>query len=218
MDTSNLATQAFHKGAEAELLLSKVDSWKVVLKRRIRKEYRHESLDNLIRKERTLTEAFAMSEAKAAGVKVPSIIGIEQETNTILMTHVDGTVVRDSLDGMKLADAVKLFRLLGAQIGLLHAAGMVHGDLTTSNIIVTQSGTPFIVDFGMSRRSVDPEDRGVDLHLLQRSISTSHLKDASLLVKALASGYRETAGETILESSWAKAREIARRGRYFAVR
>src|SRR6266700_794743 len=102
MDTSNLAIQAFHKGTEAAMLLSKVDTWKVVLKRPIRKEYPHESLDNLIRQERTLTEAFDMSEAKAAGVKVPSIIGIEQETNTILMTHVDGTVVRDSLDGMKL--------------------------------------------------------------------------------------------------------------------
>src|SRR6266511_6099753 len=142
MDTSNLVTQAFHRGAEAELLLSKVDSWTAVVKRRIRKEYRHRSLDDLIRRERTIVEAFAMHEAKAAGVKVPSIIGIEPETNTILMTHVEGTVARDSLDEMNPRDATKLFKLLGAQIGLLHAAGIVHGDLTTSNVIVTRSGAP----------------------------------------------------------------------------
>jgi TP53 regulating kinase and related kinases len=218
MDTSKLAMQPFHKGAEAELLLSNVDSWKTVVKRRIRKGYRHESLDDSIRRERTITEAFALHGAKAAGVKVPSIIGIEPETNTILMTHIDGMVARDSIDGMSIAEATKLFKLIGAQIGLLHSAGIVHGDLTTSNIIVTPSGAPFIVDFGMSKRSTDPEDRGIDLHLLQRSISTSHLKDPSKLVRALASGYEETAGRGILESSLKKAREIARRGRYFAIR
>ncbi|MBO0888430.1 Kae1-associated kinase Bud32 [Candidatus Bathyarchaeota archaeon] len=218
MDTSNIVTQPFHRGAEAELFLANLDSWPTVVKRRIKKGYRNESLDRSIRRERTLTEANILHEAKAAGVRVPSIVGLETETDTLLMTHIDGNVARDSLDRMNLQDARKVFTLLGEQIGLLHSAGIVHGDLTTSNIIVTPSGDPFLVDFGMARRSSDPEDRGVDLHLLQRSIVTSHLRDSLVLVKALTRGYGKTAGNSILESSWRKAREIARRGRYFAIR
>lgn len=218
MDTSRLAEKPFHRGAEADLLLSSIDQWSLVVKRRTKKNYRHESLDDSIRRQRTLSEADTMHQAKVAGAKVPSIIGIDLETNTILMTRIEGTVLRDGLDVMNRANALELFQSLGAQIGLLHSAGVVHGDLTTSNIVVTKSGHPFIVDFGMSRRSSDPEDRGVDLHLLQRSVTTSHVKNASPLFKALGRGYEETAGQEIRQSSWAKAREIARRGRYFAIR
>ncbi len=218
MDTARLTLETFYRGAEADLFRSNVDPWKAVLKRRVRKGYRHESLDDSIRRERTLSEATLLHEAKAAGARVPSVIGIEVETNTIVMTQIDGVVARDCLDAMSPNDSMELFRSLGAQIGLIHTAGIVHGDLTTSNVIVTASGTPFIVDFGMARRSNNPEDRGVDLHLLQRSISTSHRRDVPPLLKALARGYRETAGEKVFQSSWAKAREIARRGRYFAIR
>lgn len=218
MGTSNLELEPFHRGAEADLFLSIVDPWKVVVKRRITKAYRNKSLDDHIRRERTLSEVSLIHEAKMAGVKVPSIIEVESETNTFVMTHIAGTLARDSLDDMSPSDSTRLFKKLGAMIGLLHSAGIVHGDLTTSNIVVTPSGDPFMVDFGMARRSVDPEDRGVDLHLLQRSITTSHLKEASPLVKALASGYAKTAEKQIHESSWAKAREISRRGRYFAIR
>ena len=218
MDTSRLAEQPFHRGAEADLLLSSIDQWKLVIKRRAKKKYRHDSLDDSIRRERTFSEADTIHQAKIAGAKVPSIIGIDLETNSILMTHIEGTVLRDDLDAMSPEDAVELFQSLGTQIGLLHSAGIVHGDLTTSNIVVTKSGLPFIVDFGMSRRSSEPEDRGVDLHLLKRSITASHAKKAPPLIKALGKGYEETVGRKIRQSSWAKAREIARRGRYFAIR
>jgi TP53 regulating kinase and related kinases len=218
MDSSKLELEPFHRGAEADLFLSTIDPWRVVVKQRIRKAYRNKSLDDHIRTERTLSEVSILHDAKKAGVKVPCIIGIEPEMNAFFMTHIDGILARDSLDEMSPRDATRLFKKLGAMIGLLHLAGIVHGDLTTSNIVVAPSGDPFIIDFGMARRSVEPEDRGVDLHLLQRSITTSHLKEASPLVKALASGYAKTAGEKVHESSWAKAREISRRGRYFAIR
>ncbi|HYY90406.1 MAG TPA: hypothetical protein VE955_00290, partial [Candidatus Dormibacteraeota bacterium] len=110
MDTTSLTTEPLHRGAEAELLRSKVDSWSAVVKRRVKKQYRDESLDSSLRRERTLTEAFIMHEAKTAGVRVPSIIGLDMETNTILMTHVNGTVARDSLDEITLKEAERLFR------------------------------------------------------------------------------------------------------------
>lgn len=217
MDTTQLG-KPFYRGAEAELFYSTFHPWRTVIKHRVRKAYRNSSLDDKIGRERTIAEASILHEAKAAGAKVPSIIRIELETNTIIMTQIEGTVARQALDKMKLRDATKIFRSLGNQLGSLHAAGIVHGDLTTSNVIVTASGVPFIVDFGLSRRSLEPEDMGVDLHLLQRSITASHVQDGSTLIKALMEGYRESAGEKVASSTVAKAREIARRGRYFAIR
>jgi TP53 regulating kinase and related kinases len=218
MGASKIELVPFHRGAEADLFLSEADRWKAVVKRRVKKEYRNDSLDDQIRRDRTVSEVNILHDAKAAGVKVPSILGIEPEANTFLMTFIEGTVARDCLDAMSKKDASRLFKNLGRMIGSLHSAGIVHGDLTTSNVLVTPSGDPFIVDFGMSRRSTEPEDRGVDLHLLQRSITASHVNDTTPLIKALSVGYQETAGKKIHESSWAKAREISRRGRYFAIR
>ena len=218
MDTSNLAAAPFYKGAEAELSSLTINSRRFVVKHRVRKNYRNPLLDQRIRRERTLAEAFSLHEAKNAGVRVPSIIGIDPETNTIVMTHIDGPVLRDRLDEISQKDAKKIFRSLGEQIGLLHHSGIVHGDLTTSNVLLPRFDMPFLVDFGLARRSLEPEDRGVDLHLLQRSMIASHPQDVSYVTKPLFEGYRATAGEKIARSTLAKTREISRRGRYFAIR
>ena len=218
MDTSKLTSTPLHRGAEADLSLATIGPWKVVIKRRVRKEYRNPSLDKQIRHDRTISEASRIHEAKTAGAKVPCIVGIDVQNNAIAMTRLYGTVARECLDDMGVKETRKLLRSIGEQIGLLHAAGIVHGDLTTSNVIVSPYGAPFIVDFGMSRRSIEPEDRGVDLHLLQRSIVASHRKNPSSMMNAMIRGYEQTAGKKIADSTWRKAREIARRGRYFAIR
>lgn len=218
MDTSNLASTPLHRGAEADLSLATVGPWRVVIKRRVRKEYRNPSLDEQIRHDRTISEAGIIHEAKRAGARVPSIIGVDVENNAIAMTLIDGTIARECLDDMDIDEARKLLRSIGEQIGLLHIAGIVHGDLTTSNVIVSAFGAPFILDFGMSRRSIEPEDRGVDLHLLQRSIVASHSKNPSFMMKAMIRGYEQTAGKKVTNATWSKVREIARRGRYFAIR
>ena len=218
MDTSNIASTLLHRGAEADLSLATIGPWRVVIKHRIKKEYRNPSLDEQIRHDRTISEASRIHEAKTAGARVPSIVGIDIENNAIVMTHLAGTVARECLDDLGTKEARKLLQSVGAQIGLLHTSGIVHGDLTTSNVIVSPSGAPFIVDFGMSHRSIEPEDRGVDLHLLRRSIAASHSHDPSSMMNAMIRGYEDTAGKKVASSTWRKAREIARRGRYFAIR
>jgi TP53 regulating kinase-like protein len=159
-----------------------------------------------------------MHDARVAGVRVPSILELDPLKSTIVMALVKGTVVRDCLDSMKEKDAKELFRQLGDQVGRLHLAGIVHGDLTTSNIIAVSSGPPFIVDFGMSARTAESEDRGVDLHLLQRSINATHRHNALSLIRSFFEGYAESAGKKISNATMQKAREISRRGRYFAIR
>src|SRR5438105_9608392 len=194
MDTSNLASTLLHRGAEADLSLATVGPWRVVVKRRVKKDYRNPSLDEQIRHDRTISEASRIHEAKTGGARVPSIVGMDLENSAIVMTHISGTVARECLDELGPKEARKLLRSIGEQIGLLHTAGIVHGDLTTSNVIVSAYGAPFIVDFGMSRRSIEPEDRGVDLHLLQRSIVASHSKNPASTKNAMNRGHKETSG------------------------
>jgi len=218
MDSSTLDLQPLHRGAEADLFLSQLPPWKVVVKRRVRKAYRHEQLDASIRKERTIKEASAIRDAKIAGARLPSILGLDIERSTIIMTFIDGVVARDTIDTMSNARRVSLLEELGRQVGFLHSAGIMHGDLTTSNIILPDDGKPFMIDFGMARKSTDHEDHGSDLHLLQRSLIATHALDPTSSLKRVAKGYREIVGKKMAKSSLRKAAEIARRGRYFAIR
>ncbi|HEV2118777.1 MAG TPA: Kae1-associated kinase Bud32 [Candidatus Bathyarchaeia archaeon] len=218
MDSSTLELHPLHRGAEADLFLSELPPWKAVVKRRVRKAYRHEQLDAKIRKERTVKETAAIRDAKTAGARTPSILGLDLERFSIIMTFIDGSVARDAIDSMPDSRRLPLLEELGRQVGFLHSAGIVHGDVTTSNIIVPDDGKPFIIDFGMATKSSETEDRGTDLHLLQRSLIATHALDATDSFKRVAKGYRESAGDKIAESSLRKAAEIARRGRYFAIR
>jgi TP53 regulating kinase and related kinases len=218
MDSSTLNLQPLHRGAEADLFLSELPPWKVVVKRRVRKAYRNGALDAKIRKERTIKEASAIREAKIAGARAPSILGVDIERSTIIMTFIDGTPARDIIDQMGSTRRLALLQELGRQVGSLHSAGIVHGDLTTSNIIVPDEGHPFMIDFGMASRSSGPEDHGTDLHLLQRSLIATHSLGAADSLRSVSKGYREVVGEEMARSSLKKAAEIARRGRYFAIR
>lgn len=218
MGAKNSALAPFYRGAEADLFLSQTGPWQTITKIRTIKEYRNPLLDHRLRRERTLSEVSTIHDARIAGVRVPSVLDVDLERNTIVMMRIGGAGVRECLDSMKSDEARSLFRLLGEQIGRLHLAGITHGDLTTSNIIRTNDGIPFLVDFGMSRRTGEPEDRGVDLHLLERSVNATHRHSASLLIKSFVEGYAETAGEKMASLTLAKAREISRRGRYFAIR
>lgn len=188
------------------------------MKQRVRKRYKHSSLDAQLRQERMIREASSIHEARLAGVNAPSILGMDLAKNSIVMTYVDGELARDGLEEMNHAEILTLLGKLGILVGRLHVAGIVHGDLTTSNVVVADDGVPFLLDFGMSHRSTEAEDRGVDLHLLQRSISISHPRYTPSQFKAVSLGYRRAVGEETSSATLRKAAEIARRGRYFAIR
>lgn len=218
MDSPALGGTLFHRGAEADLYLSRVGAWDLVVKRRTRKKYRNQELDNRIRRARTAREATALHEARRAGVKTPIVLMVDLEKTTIVMTYVKGLLARDSLEKGNSRSILRIFRELGRQIGLLHSSGIVHGDLTTSNILVTGSDTPFILDFGMSSWSREIENRGVDLHLLKRSLATTHHVDEESTSRAISKGYKEILGSRKASETFRKAAEIAKRGRYFALR
>ena len=201
------------KGAEADLLLD--PDWngvKVLIKRRGEKRYRHPELDREIRRQRTIHEASIIHRAKGAGVPTPVIYQVDPEDATIVMEFVEGERVRDIVDGLPGEERRRLFKVIGVMAGRLHGAGIIHGDMTTSNIINTAEG-PVFVDFGLGEVSSETEKRGVDLNLMHRMLTSTHFRHTEELFTAFREGYVEGLGEEA-EEALGRMEEISRRGRY----
>lgn len=206
------------KGAEASLYLEYWNNRKVIMKRRHPKKYRIPELDLLIRTQRTLHEPNIIHNAKEAGVPTPTIFMVDVEDANIIMEFVEGKQIKEVLDAVSKEERLNVCKLVGKLIGRLHGNGIIHGDLTTSNMIMTPYGRVVFVDFGLSERSVELEPMGVDLHLMKRTLQSTHYKYAKECFKAVMDGYEEALGKEETKKVTVKIREIERRGRYVADR
>ena len=70
----------------------------------------------------------------------------------------------------------KLAKDVGMMVAKLHSAGIVHGDLTTSNFIFNNNKL-FLIDFGLASQSTKQEDMGVDLKLIKEVLNSAHHND-----------------------------------------
>jgi len=185
------------RGAEAVVILGK-DS---VEKRRCSKRYRVPSLDSRLIAERTRAEARIISAARRAGVPTPIIRDVTGDT--LVMERVEGPLLKEVLTTGNVREA-------GRMVGRLHSGGIIHGDLTTSNIIV-RDGRCVLIDFGLSLVSSEIEARGVDLHVFFQTLEST-TPDHAALRDAFTEGYAaEFPGHAEV---LAREQEIGRRGRY----
>ncbi len=185
------------RGAEAVVSRSGPD----VAKRRLGKGYRVPSLDRRLITERTRGEARIIAMARRAGVPTPVIRDVTRDT--ITMECIEGSLLKHVLSERNVREA-------GGIVGRLHGAGIVHGDLTTSNIIVRDSRC-VLIDFGLGQVTQEIEARGVDVHVFFQTLKSTSA-DAAALKAAFIEGYEHTfpaAAEVV-----AREREIERRGRY----
>lgn len=189
------------RGAEAVIYLcaSEVLGEQVIRKARVPKSYRHPKLDQEMRVRRTRNEARLIHSAKAAGVRVPFIYDINMQECSITMEYVRGERLRDCLDE-------KLAREVGGMVARLHQAGIIHGDLTTSNMIRTPEGVAFI-DLSLGEINEELEAKGVDLNVLAENVKAIH---SNIDFNTVIEGYREVHDLPIKE----KIEEIRSRGRY----
>ncbi len=208
------------KGAEANLLLedfSKVlhpaGKGKVIVKHRISKAYRVPELDLSLRSSRTALETRLLADAKRAGVPTPVVYEIDRAGTRLVMGYVRGKQVKLILEKLKSSERRELCRLIGKQIARLHSAGIIHGDLTTSNMIRTREGKIYFIDFGLGEYDPSVEARGVDLHLLKRTLQSTHFRVADEAFEAVIDGYKCEFGKKA-DEVLARVREIERRGRY----
>jgi TP53 regulating kinase-like protein len=217
MDKVDLHT-LLKKGAEASLFLASWHGRRVIVKARFPKKYRPAELDAKIRSYRTAHEPQLMHEAKKAGVPTPTIFLVDMKVAEITMEFVEGKQVKQVLAGVSKKERQELCTSIGVLIGKMHRHGVIHGDLTTSNMILTGEGKIFLVDFGLGEKNMELEARGVDLHLMKRALQSTHYQFAGECFKAVLAGYSGVLGVEEAEKVFEKIREIERRGRYVAER
>jgi TP53 regulating kinase-like protein len=202
------------KGAEASLYLVDWHERKVIVKVRVPKKYRAKELDEQIRNYRTVHEPQLMHEAKAAGVSTPLIYMVNVPASSITMEYVEGQQVKQLLNIVTKAERHDLCLKIGEFIARLHKHGLIHGDLTTSNIILSTNGQVFFVDFGLGEKNIELEAKGVDLHLLKRALQSTHYQFWEECLQSVLCGYTSVLGVETAKKVYEKIREIERRGRY----
>jgi len=206
------------KGAEASLYLTDWHGRKVIMKKRLPKKYRPSKLDEHIRTYRTIHEPQLMHEAKKAGVPTPTIFLVDLKNATIIMEFIEGKQVKQLLNEVTKSKRQQLCFKIGELIGRLHDYGIIHGDLTTSNMILDSEGKIFFVDFGLGEKSKELEARGVDLHLMKRALQSTHFSFTEECFDAVIRGYSKVLDAEIVKNVLDKIKEIERRGRYVAER
>jgi len=206
------------KGAEANLYLEDWQGHKVIMKQRSPKKYRVPKLDKAIRFYRTIHESQLIHKAKETGVPTPTIFMVDIAKTTIIMEFVEGKQIKQILNDLSSEDRQRLCRHIGELIGQLHSHGVIHSDLTTSNMILTPQNKVVFVDFGLSERSKELEVKGVDLHLMKRAFQSTHYKHVSECFDAVMSGYTRVVGDDVAREVLKKIQEIERRGRYVSER
>jgi len=202
------------KGAEASLYYGHWFEKEVIFKYRIPKKYRIEELDKRIRTERTLNEARALIKVKNYGINVPPVFEIDSSNSTIIMKYIKGNKLKDVLSELNNDQKIKYFNKIGKIIGTLHKNGHIHGDITTSNIIITPDENIFLIDFGLHEYSDTIEDKSVDLHLLKRVLLSSHGKDYEYCFNSFLKGYKSKIRSPKYEEIIKNVNAIETRGRY----
>ncbi len=193
----SISSGVIASGAEAVITLE----GSTIIKTRIQKRYRLKEIDEALRSGRTKTEARLISEARRCGVPTPIIRDVTEYE--IKMEYVDGTALKNII-------SPALCEQTGVLIGRLHSCGIVHGDLTTSNILL-KDGKLYLIDFGLAYLDKSLESRGVDIHVLFQTFESTH-ENHEELIEAFKTGYSRAfrdAGEVL-----DRVKEIESRGRY----
>jgi Kae1-associated kinase Bud32 len=204
--------QVLGQGAEAILYLDEFDGQKVLVKERIKKDYRIEEIDSKLRRERTREEVKLMTEARKVGVLTPKIFHVDYEKFKIIMEFIEGKRLKEFFSEAKEEEIEKISFEIGRLVGKLHSAGIIHGDLTTSNMIL-KDGDIYFIDFGLGFFSKRIEDQGVDLNLLFEALKATHYKILNICWENIVKGYKQEYkyAEQVLK----KVEEIEARARYF---
>ena len=130
------------------------------------------------------------------------------------MEYIEGQQIKQILNKAPRETAAGICIAIGELIAKLHSHGLIHGDLTTSNMILTPEGKIYFVDFGLGEKNTELEAQGVDLHLMKRALQSTHYLFWEECFKDVLSGYRRFWALKTAEKVYEKIREIERRGRY----
>lgn len=187
----------------AEAILRKQEN--SVIKERIAKTYRVPALDAKLRRARTRREAKILEKLQAINFPAPRLQKMDDKQMHIVMDFIEGPMVKDVLH----QNPIALAQEIGRKVGVLHKHGIIHADLTTSNMI--QNSEIHFIDFGLSFVSDKAEDKAVDLHLLDRALESKHHEIYEQCSTAALEGYKE--GNPDWQPVFARLDKVELRGR-----
>jgi len=194
------------QGAEAIL---RKENGKLV-KERIKKFYRIDEIDKKLRKYRTRYEA-KLIERSSKLISVPRILNVNEDKAVIEMEFIEGKKISDVLDKLPENERKKILKIIGNNVAILHNNNIIHGDLTTSNMILKDEEIYFI-DFGLGFVSNKTEDKAVDIHLLKQALESKHYQHFEESYHHFLEGYKEKSQNfnEVLE----RLKQVEKRGRY----
>ncbi|XP_054763658.2 EKC/KEOPS complex subunit Tp53rkb-like [Lytechinus pictus] len=184
------------QGAEARIYKSTFMGRSSIVKQRFKKAYRHPKLDAKLSHKRTGQEVRTIVKCRKAGITTPVVYFFDNETHSIHMEYVeDSLTVREYIQQIQSSGAsidderlVSLASKIGATLASMHSVDVIHGDLTTSNMLLRQpyeESHLIMIDFGLSQISHLWEDKGVDLYVLERAFLSSHPNTEELFKRVL---------------------------------
>lgn len=172
------------RGAEADVYLIPWYKTMAISKLRNPKKYRNITLDNLIRRRRTIHEATMLNDAKTTGIKTPFIYFLDPKHAEIIMEYIDGENVKDIL-------SPEIGFEIGKYVSVLHNQNIIHGDLTTSNFIKRKDDL-YLIDFGLSFYSLRIEDMATDIRIIKEILSSAHIQICDQTYERFLKGYQLT--------------------------
>ena len=199
----------------AESNISKVELWgnSYALKHRPIKPYLLPEIDLMLRTSRTNRECKSLTFARSLGVPTPAVHSVDLNDCTILMDLIEGKQLKEMASTSSSSQIKELCNQFGRLIAYLHLGGMVHGDPTTSNLVVTPKNKIWMIDFGLAELNATTEMKGVDLHLIRRALETTHWNLQEEMLENTIEGYVTVLGGES-DQILARMEEIRERGRY----
>ena len=213
-----MKSKIIQQGAEAIIIQEKKSN--LIIKRRIKKAYRIQELDDSIRKLRTRSESKLLEKAGKL-IPIPKIIKTDEKNKEIIMEFIQGQNLSENLDNFPEKKQLEILKIIGENTAKLHNSNIIHGDLTTSNMIYvedidkkkskkvdsnknssvinnsnldintkTTNFNVLFIDFGLGFHSNKIEDKAVDLHLIKEALEARHFKNWEKLFKAFEKGYK----------------------------
>ncbi|KAI5833289.1 hypothetical protein K523DRAFT_265682 [Schizophyllum commune Tattone D] len=212
------------QGAEAKVYKAYLyeGSEPILIKHRFAKQYRHPTLDGNLTRSRVAGEARNLLKCLRSGVNVPGVRMVDAADGVLGIEWIDGMSVRKLLpggaedEGADFGEEVdeaeeeeapdpllefgltvdELMGYIGTEIGKMHLVDVVHGDLTTSNMMLRRGkkGDLVLIDFGLSYQSTLVEDKAVDLYVLERAFASTH-PDSEPLFASVLTAYAKQMGK-----------------------
>jgi TP53 regulating kinase-like protein len=231
----------------------------MVAKERFSKSYRHPILDEKLTKTRCRAEGRILEKCRTQKdstkcIDVPKVL--RTEPPVLYIEFIQGMTVREYLEEHILiritseneapdqgngngngsfADNPKLHSMakeMGIMIGKLHNLGIVHGDLTTSNMMLREErkrakannadGNPnrsqckltmTLIDFGLAKSTASAEERAVDLYVLERALASTHPKLPSIFFQTILESYKPCLENKAADAALQRLEQVRLRGR-----